>query len=270
MASMRESDDPGEGASATVLLKRPLFVLNKAQHEIYLTGRLPTCVYFQRALYLLRWRLSRFTELCSRQFLQDNLVNRNTGAMGNRARLPDQYGRSGSSAGDARQVAAALSKRNEAPPQGNGDCVVLYGTGRCVTRALFVLQDLYEHVKDLYVEAQSRFRRRPVRVMCADCSATWQPGPGGREKHGLNQRCAGCDAATNRALEVIVKRILQVDISTGSVACCDDVYSYASRGSSLQTPGQFCPMNSTDAVVTVTQRERMISSIRIAIRVACT
>ncbi|GBE60117.1 ubiquitin- ligase e3 component, putative [Babesia ovata] len=265
MAATPESDGPGEGASSTVLLKRPLFVLNKAQHEIYLTGRQPTCVYYERALYLLRWRLSRLPELCSRQFLQDNFLNRNTGTMGNRAKLPEQHGRS---VGDAQQVSSAFSKRNEMPPRGIGDCVVLYGTGRCVTRALFVLHDLYEHVKDLYVEAQSRFRRRPVRVLCAECSATPLDAPDARVKHGLDDGCAGCEEATNKALEVIVKRILQVEISTGSVACCDDVYSYASRESSSSSGENFYPMRSTDAVVTVSQRERMISSIKICIRVA--
>ncbi|GIX62425.1 ubiquitin- ligase e3 component, putative [Babesia caballi] len=256
--------------SSTVLCKRPLFVLQKAYNEIYITSRAPLCVYFERALHLLRWQLSRFPDLCSDRFVEDNRLNRKTGVLGNRSKLLAQHGAHGKPAADPRAVSAALSKRNEAPPEDTGDGVVLCGTGRCVTRALYVLHDIYEHVKELYVEARLRFRRGPLRVPCADCAAPREPASEARAKHALSERCAACESRTNEALEAAVKRILLVDICTDTVACRDDVYRYSVQGAAPTFVGQFDPLAATNTSLTLSEQERFVSSIRIFIRVAGT
>ncbi|GFE54363.1 translation initiation factor eIF-2B subunit delta, putative [Babesia ovis] len=253
-----------DDAHSTVMCKRPLFVLNKSHNEIYITSRVPLCVYYDRAISLLRWQLSRFPDLCSDRFARENHLNKTTGILGNRAKLLLQHMDSSTVSCDPASVSAALSKHHEHITGGSG--VILYGTGSCVNRALYVLQDIYEYVKKLYVESQSRFRGRSVRVLCDQCSSTAQSSTEGRAKHSLEDPCSSCDASTNAALEAIVKRILRVNISTGSVQCHDDVYSYSVQDNPLpSTSGSFCPLDSLDTSVQVSRRERMISSIRISI-----
>ncbi|EDO07545.1 uncharacterized protein BBOV_IV011930 [Babesia bovis T2Bo] len=266
MASMSDDSSIPESGTTTVISKRPLFVVKKLHNEIYITYRVPLCVYFQRATHLLRWQLSRFPDLCSSRFLRDYHANKQTGVLGNRAKLLSQFEDLSNEKCDVSSVYNALSKR---PERQCGSGVILYGTGRCVTRALYLLQDIYSYVKDIYMEAHERIRGRPVRVLCAECSGTVVSADGERMKHGIGDSCIGCYTATNKALEDIVKRILKVEITTGSVSCYDDVYKCTlDEGASTSGTDFYNPLQYSAANVELSGRERLISSIRISIYVA--
>ncbi|ORM39521.1 uncharacterized protein BXIN_2849 [Babesia sp. Xinjiang] len=268
---MSQDDSVRNEERSTLMCKRRLFVLDKSHNEIYITSRSPLCVYYKRAIYLLRWQLSRFPELCTSRFVRENQLNKKTGVLGNRAKLLAQHTESNSISCDTTSISSVLSKRHEPEIDTCGSGVILYGTGRCVTRALYVLQDIYDYVKDLYIEAQSRFRGCFFRVLCDECSISAQCISEGRVKHGLEASCAECDSCTNAALETAVKRILRVEITTGTVSCSDDVYSYSAEKDDLSSfPGPFNPLDSLDTEVSVSKRERMVSSIRISIRVVGT
>lgn len=201
--------------------------------------------------------------------MNDNRVNHKTGVMLNRSKLIADPKERDNTSFDASLVSSALSKRHISSDDQKCKGVVLCGSGKCITKTLYVLQDIYEYVKGLLMEGQSRFGPNGLQVSCAACTNKVQVNVEARSKHGIVENpCADCDALTNAHIEQYVKSILKVNIVTGTITCSDDVYTYSRNKALTSSFGKFEPLGSSDADVTVKQRERWISVIRIEINIA--
>lgn len=266
---MTQGDSCAPERISTVIYKRPLFPLKKEHNEIYITSATPLCVYYKRATQLLAWQLSQYFSLSTKKFMKENRVNQKTGRMANRSKVIPEHNAGVNAAVDGKALGCALSKRTVSCVDQKLNGVIIHGTGKCVNKALYLLHDVYDYVKDIYVKAQSRFNRSAVFQPCEKCANREGYKSGKRTNIATSEEtCAGCIGSTNKYLEDIVKRILKVDISTGTVKCKDDVFQYTIEEGKSHFCETYSPLESYNTTLKMSQKDRMVSSIKIVIKVA--
>uniref|UniRef100_A0A3B0MZF5 Uncharacterized protein n=1 Tax=Theileria annulata TaxID=5874 RepID=A0A3B0MZF5_THEAN len=236
--------------------KRPLLTLNKRVNDVYLTRDVPLCVYYRRCVKLLRWHLPLISKVFSSEFMQNNNNNFSVTELLSKNKVlvsfsyllilkvpTDANGQMYYPDGQT-----SLQKHLEDP------MLRIFGSGFCVKKSFYLLQDLYYHIVTMYKLSFTRFLHKSgVLKYCDDCKNKVNTGL----KLSDNQlsklfECESCMSLNKAMFEDLFKSVFEVFISTDSICCSDDLWILDS--------------SSNDPKLSVEPANRYISSVSITLK----
>ncbi|EKX74311.1 conserved hypothetical protein [Theileria equi strain WA] len=262
--NIRIKDDDKSWFNQIKLYKRPLLHFNKEYNDIYITNKVPLCVYYKRAIQLLRWRLSDLFSLAEKEFISKNNINPKTGSIANKNGITLEYTRQYLHSNSVLYSADARIS----PKKKCDGALSIYAAGSCITRALYLLQDIFDYVRCVYLEGEAKLNGKVTNIVCEGCRRATEPKFLKESKENTNNsNCKSCKKLVNGYLEDMIRRIIDVSVDTGSIKCVDDVWKFESFEENLETFPKFDLFSSSGAKVTTFERQRIISSIKIAINI---
>eukprot|EP00375_Theileria_parva_P003950 XP_766637.1 hypothetical protein [Theileria parva strain Muguga] len=130
----------------------------------------------------------------------------------------------------------------------------IFGTGFCVKKAFYLLQDLYCHIATMYKASFTRFLYKSgVLEYCDSCKNEINSGLR-LSDYQLTKLfdCEACMLLNKPTFEELFKSVFEVVISTDSICCSDDLWVLDS--------------GSNDPKLSVEPTNRYISSVSITLK----
>ncbi|KAK2197682.1 hypothetical protein BdWA1_000685 [Babesia duncani] len=178
------------------------------------------CVYYKRAADLLRWQLSGISRHFDEMWFKGNNISKCSGKLSNRLKPMVGGPKAGINHNTLEDVSYIFSKK-PFPTTGAHEGINIYATGACIKTALYILQDLYDYIFKLYLESAKRYGVN-LDVYCEECKGSKSH----EKKHALEpDDCKGCKREFYKHFEIIAKRILNVQITSGTLYAVDDAIS---------------------------------------------